>query len=129
MYPCVCLVDIYISAWHTKDRSLTLEDASSVGGYASGCYIKRMILIFHIFIALSSIVSSTAAYLSPSKTKLRLTNGLIVLTLASGTYLVWSTHSPLVSSCITGLLYLGVVLSGVVAASRKLAHEREKADL
>lgn len=92
------------------------------------CYIYCMILILHIFVALTSIISSTVAYLSPTKTKLRTTYGLIALTLASGTYLVWSTHSPLVTSCITGLLYLGVVLSGVVAASRKLAHERRKAD-
>ena len=88
-----------------------------------------MILVFHIFVALLSIVTSTASYFSPSKAKLHTTYGLIALTLASGTYLVWSTHSPLLSSCATGLLYLGVVMSGVVVASRKLAREHEDTDL
>jgi hypothetical protein len=72
---------------------------------------------------------STAAFFSPSQAKLRTTYGLIALTLATGTYLVWSTHSPLISSCATGLLYLGVVMSGVVAANRKLAHEHERNEL
>ena len=83
-----------------------------------------MILILHIFVALSSVIASTASYLSPSKARLRLTYGLTLLTLGSGTYLVWSTRSPLLSSCITGLIYLGVVLSGVLGAWRKLARER-----
>ena len=87
-------------------------------------YSKCMILLIHIIVALSSIIASTASFLRPSKAKLRLTYGLTLLTLATGTYLVWSTHSPLLSSCITGLLYLGVVLSGVLAAWRKLAHEQ-----
>lgn len=67
---------------------------------------------------------STASYLSPSKTKLRATYGLTLLTLASGTYLVWSLHAPLLSSCITGIIYLAVVMSGVLAAWRKVAHQQ-----
>jgi len=82
-----------------------------------------MILVTHIFVALASIVASTYAFFMPSKAKLRVTYGLTALTLASGTYLVWSTHSPLLSSCITGLAYLAVVFSGVLAAQRKLAHQ------
>ncbi|MFI5275502.1 MAG: hypothetical protein ACHQT5_01630 [Candidatus Saccharimonadales bacterium] len=86
-----------------------------------------MILLIHIIVALSSIVTSTFSFLQPSKAKVRCTYGLILLTLASGTYLVWSTHSPLLSSCITGLLYLGVALSGVLGAQRKLAAEHKNA--
>jgi hypothetical protein len=87
-----------------------------------------MVLILHIIVALSSIVASTASFLVPSKFKLRLTYGLTLLTLASGTYLVWSTHSPLLSSCITGLIYLGVVMSGVLAAWRKMARQNAHID-
>lgn len=83
-----------------------------------------MILLIHIIVALSSIVASSISFVRPSKAKLRLTYGLTALTLATGTYLVVSTHSPLLSSCITGLLYLGVVLSGVLGAWRKLAHSQ-----
>lgn len=82
-----------------------------------------MILLIHIIVALSSIVASSVSFVRPSKAKLRLTYGLTTLTLASGTYLVWSTHSPLLSSCITGLIYLGVVLSGVFGAQWKLSRQ------
>lgn len=82
-----------------------------------------MILLIHIIIALSSIVGSTVTFLRPSKGKLRFTYFLTLLTVATGTYLVWSTHSPLLSSCEAGLIYLGVVFSGVFGAQRKLAHQ------
>lgn len=79
-----------------------------------------MLLISHIIIALSSIVFGGYVLLTPSITKLRVSSALIVMTLASGTYLVVSTHSPLLSSCMTGLVYLAVVITGQIAASRKL---------
>jgi hypothetical protein len=79
-----------------------------------------MILLFHVLIALSSLAFTTYLYFRPSKGKFYASYGLIAATLASGTWLVVSTHSPLLSSCITGLIYLGVVLSGVFAAHRKL---------
>ena len=72
-----------------------------------------MILLTHIIIALSSICVTTGLAFWPSLAKLRLSAVMIGLTLASGTYLVISMHSPLLSSCMTGLLYLGVALSGV----------------
>ncbi len=59
----------------------------------------------------------------PSQYKLRLSAILITLTLATGTYLVLSTHSPLLSSCVTGLIYLAVALAGVVIGSYRLARK------
>lgn len=82
-----------------------------------------VLLIIHIVIALTSIVSSTYAFIAPTRTKINVTYGLTSLTVASGTYLVASTHSPLLASCITGLLYIGVVLSGIFAAQRKLVRQ------
>jgi len=80
-----------------------------------------MILLLHIAIALGSILEVTSAYVRPSITKLRASYVLAAATLASGTYLVVSTHSPLASSCVTGIFYLTVVAAGIVAATRKLA--------
>lgn len=80
-----------------------------------------MILLAHICIALASIVYTTYLYIQPSRTKLRVSSGLLVATLASGTYLVISTHSPLLSSCLSGLLYLAVVATGIALSVRKLA--------
>lgn len=78
-----------------------------------------MIVLLHVLIALSSAAYTTYLYFSPSKRKFYAAYGLIGATLASGTYLVISTHSPLLSSCVTGLIYLGIVLTGLLAAHRK----------
>ncbi len=78
-----------------------------------------MIVLLHVLIALSSVAYTTYLYFRPSKSKFYAAYGLIGATLASGTYLVVSTHSPLLSSCVTGLVYLGIVSFGVFAASRK----------
>lgn len=79
----------------------------------------RMIVLMHVMIALSSIAWTTRLYFRPSKNGFRAAYGLIAATLASGTYLVISMHSPLLSSCTTGLIYLGVVAAGMFAASRR----------
>lgn len=80
-----------------------------------------MILLSHIIIALSSLVMSTVSAFWPSRTKVYATAGLIAATLASGTYLVISTQTPLLHVCMTGLVYLGLASSGVIVAVRRLA--------
>ncbi len=79
-----------------------------------------MIILMHVMIALSSIAMTTAAYISPTNTKIRVNYSLIAATLITGTYLVISTHSGLISACTTGLLYLGAVSLGTYFAKRKL---------
>jgi predicted ATPase len=80
-----------------------------------------MTLIIHIIIALLSLVFSAYVFFSPSKSKLRMSYGLVAMTLISGTYLVISTHSPILSACTSGLIYLSVVMTATIAAQRKLA--------
>ena len=80
-----------------------------------------MIVLLHVLIALGSIAFTTYLYFRPSKGRFYASYGLIGATLASGTYLVISTHAPLLSACMTGLLYLGVVLAGIAAAHQKAA--------
>lgn len=82
-----------------------------------------MVLVIHILIALASIVASGWAFLVPSKAKLRTSYTLVAATLASGTYLVLSTHTPLTQACLTGLIYLAIVSTGIALARRKLAKE------
>lgn len=82
-----------------------------------------MILLTHVIIALTSLGVATWAVISPSRAKLRANYALIAATLASGTWLVIATHSPLLSSCMTGLIYLGAVTTGVVVSARRLARE------
>jgi hypothetical protein len=82
-----------------------------------------MLLVAHLIIALTSIVIATWAVISPSRLKLRANYALVGATLASGTWLVVSTHSPLLSSCLSGLIYLSIVTAGLVISARKLARE------
>jgi hypothetical protein len=83
-----------------------------------------MFVLLHVVIALSSVAYTTYLFLAPSKLKFYVSYGLIGMTLASGTYLVITTHSPLLSSCEAGLAYLGVVLCGLIAARHRLVSNR-----
>jgi hypothetical protein len=83
-----------------------------------------MLLISHVIIALFSIVFTGVSYLRPSQQKVKLSYGLVGLTLASGTALVITTHSPLLASCMSGLAYLSIVLTGIVLTHRKLAADQ-----
>jgi uncharacterized membrane protein len=73
-----------------------------------------------VIIALSSVAYTTYLFFTPTKLKFYVSYALIGLTLASGTYLVVSLHTPLLSACETGLIYLSVVLGGLLAAHHRL---------
>jgi hypothetical protein len=83
-----------------------------------------MALIIHISIAFSSLAFSTYLIFAPSRNKLKLSYGLIAGTLASGTILVLANTSHLVTACISGLFYLGCVLTLNVYAQNKLAAKK-----
>lgn len=79
-----------------------------------------MLILTHIALALLSLILSTVAVVSPSRNTLKVSAGLIAATLTSGVYLVWTTHVPLVSSCMTGLIYLSVVFGLQAVAYKRL---------
>lgn len=83
-----------------------------------------MLLVIHISSALASVAYATYLFVRPSGRKFAVNYGLIAATIASGTWLVVATHAPVLSSCMTGLLYVGVVTTATVAARYKLAHQR-----
>lgn len=85
-----------------------------------------MILLAHIVLALSGLAYSTYIFFKPSQRGIKLTSGLAVLTLLTGTYLVASTGSHLLSACLSGLFYLGAVSVGIVTAHLKLATAKNK---
>lgn len=80
-----------------------------------------MALILHITIALGSLLSASYLLARPSRSKLYANYGLVVATIASGTYLVISTHTALLAACASGLFYLAAVSILLVIAARKLA--------
>jgi hypothetical protein len=80
-------------------------------------------LLLHIIIALSGIIFSGLAYVRPSRQRLTTSYGLVVATLATGTYLVVVQPAHLASACVSGLVYLSVVGTMVTAARFKLAKQ------
>jgi hypothetical protein len=80
-----------------------------------------MALLLHVTIALSSVLLTTYIFITPSKTTLRWSYSLVVMTLASGTYLVVSTGTHILQACLMGLLYCGISLLGLASAHRRLA--------
>jgi uncharacterized membrane protein YraQ (UPF0718 family) len=87
-----------------------------------------MIILLHVTIALLSIAHTTVTFFIPSKRKLQIANGLVAATLASGTYLVISTHAAMLQACSAGLIYLSGVSLGLFLAHRKLALQTQKID-
>ncbi len=80
-----------------------------------------MVLIFHIAIALTSVIFTTVGIFSPSRFKINLSYALATLTLSSGTYLVIVSHASLIRACFTGIVYLAIVFSGIFSAQHRLA--------
>lgn len=79
-----------------------------------------MIVILHVIIAGLSLVGTTYLLLLPSRRKLIVSYWLIGLTLASGTYLVFALHVPLLRTCVSGLAYLVVTMASVAGARYRL---------
>jgi uncharacterized membrane protein YhaH (DUF805 family) len=80
-----------------------------------------MLVLAHVLIAITSLFFSGYVLVFPSKKRLHVSYGLVALTLGSGTYLVWSTGSPILSSCLTGLFYLSLIVTATAIAYRRLA--------
>ncbi|MGB4758982.1 MAG: hypothetical protein WBP26_02905 [Candidatus Saccharimonadales bacterium] len=85
-----------------------------------------VLLLSHIAIALLGIVFATAAYIKPSKTKVTASYSLIGGTIASGTVLVIASHSAILKSCVSGLVYLAFVGALAILAQYKLNLQKQK---
>ena len=87
-------------------------------------YNINMLLLLHIAIALSGLIVATLAVFQPSRSKVNISYSLVAATIASGTVLVVIDHAQILSSCVTGLAYIGVSLSLILSAQRRLATSR-----
>lgn len=84
-------------------------------------YTVSMILLTHILIALLSVVYTAYLSVKPQANKFIIAYGLIGATFASGTYLVISHPGHLAQACLSGILYISVVLAVLLTARHKLA--------
>jgi hypothetical protein len=82
------------------------------------------ILIFHILVALSSLVYTGYVFFVPSKSKIHVACTLVALTIISGSYLAVVQPAHMTQTCAEGLVYLAVVACGIIAARNKLAAQK-----
>lgn len=80
-----------------------------------------MLLVFHVVVALASLVVAAGASVVVSRLALRASYALVGLTLASGTYLVWSTRAAMLQACMSGLAYLALAFAAIGLARHRLA--------
>ncbi len=83
-----------------------------------------MIITTHIFIAILSIIIATYVLFKPSYKGLFYSYILVGSALISGTYLVVSTKSSILSACITGLIYTALVTATLIIAEKRLHKEK-----
>lgn len=79
-----------------------------------------MIILLHVIIALTSLAIAGFAFFKPTTKKLVTSYGFIGATVATGSYLIMTTPSHLLQSCMTGLVYLTVVTIATVYAHLRL---------
>lgn len=80
-----------------------------------------MITLLHVTIALTSLGLTTFTLFRPSGRLIQIGYGLVGLTIASGTYLVWLNPSHMIQACTSGLIYLGLATVGITVARQRLA--------
>jgi hypothetical protein len=73
-----------------------------------------MVIILHVLSAIAGLVLAGTAAFWPSPLKLRFTILLTLSTVATGTYIIITAHTSLLSICLSGLVYL-TVISGFIA--------------
>lgn len=83
--------------------------------------LSRMIVIFHVVIALLGLIVTTLAYIQPSIFKLHAAYGLVAMTLVTGIYLVAISPAHMIQACTAGLVYVGIASIGIVGARVKMA--------
>lgn len=79
-----------------------------------------MLIIIHVVLALSALILSVVANFMPSRDKLRVSYALAVGTLTSGVLLIVINHASLLRTCLSGILFFGVVSILNETARRKL---------
>lgn len=82
-----------------------------------------MILLVHILIALGSALFTTHLLFHPTRRKVTVSWVLVAATLISGTWLVVATGAPMLKACMTGLLYVGLITTGTLAAKGRLQEQ------
>jgi hypothetical protein len=78
-------------------------------------------IILHVLLAVASLIVSSINFFSPSTKKTTVSYGLATSTLVSGVLLILVNNASVLRTCLTGIVFFGVVTALNQVASRKLA--------
>lgn len=84
-----------------------------------------MLILTHIILALSAVGLSIFANVNPSNGKLKASYGLAAGTLTTGVLLIVIGGASIVRTCLTGIVFFGIVTILNETARRKLAFVKE----
>jgi hypothetical protein len=87
-----------------------------------------MIILTHVLIAISSMAYAAYTFVFPAKAKFGLAYILVGLTTLSGAYLIVTTKTNMLQSCLTGLLFIGTNLGGILLARNRFARIRQESN-
>ncbi|MBA2279561.1 hypothetical protein H0V99_03945 [Candidatus Saccharibacteria bacterium] len=79
-----------------------------------------MLILTHIILALSALALSVASNFRPDTSKLKTSYSLAIGTLASGFLLIIVNNASVLRTCLSGILFFGVVSLLNETARRKL---------
>ena len=80
-----------------------------------------MLTLIHVILALSALTLSVVANIKPSEAKLTSSYGLAMGTLASGALLIFVNDANMLRTCLTGIVFFGIVSLLNETARRKIA--------
>ena len=84
----------------------------------------NIILPIHIAIALTSVFYTVYVLFNPSKKGLNASYALVAATIISGTYLVATHPVHMTQTCGEGLVYAGLMITGIFVIKHKLAAQK-----
>jgi len=79
-----------------------------------------MIILTHVLIAIISVIVATAVFIKPSVKKLAVSYFLMISTVASGTFLLITSPSNILKTCLVGLLYVTAVSAVTIATHMRM---------
>lgn len=80
-----------------------------------------MLILLHVILALGALTLSVYANFKPAANKLRSSYLLAGGTLSTGVLLIVISHASIVRTCLTGIVFFGIVAVLNETARRKLA--------
>lgn len=83
-------------------------------------------MILHILLALGAIALSVLANFSPATDKLKASYALAIGTLTSGVLLIFVNNASVLRTCMTGIVFFGIVTIINETARKRLAPASEK---